>query len=68
MTIFDRITELSNEAGGLRAAARRLGLNAGFLCQLRSGKKKAGPHTLQKLGLRCVVDYVRDKHEETQAV
>lgn len=44
---------LVTEHGGLRAAARALGLDPAYLCRLRKGLKR-NPHekTLKKLGLQ----------------
>lgn len=53
--ICERITKY----GGLRAAARVLGVDAGYLSKLRDGKKRdPGSRLLKKLGLRAEVRYV----------
>ena len=45
--------------GGLRAAARAMEIDAGYLCKLRTGDKKAPDDAiLRKLGLRRIVSYI----------
>jgi transcriptional regulator with XRE-family HTH domain len=47
------------EHGGLRAAARALGMSAPYLMRLRDGEKtNPTPETLRKLGARKEVKYV----------
>jgi hypothetical protein len=45
---------------GLRAAARALGINPGYLCHLKSGKRVPGPDTASRLGLQKRVTYAKD--------
>lgn len=55
-----RINELAKSHGSLRAAARVLGVDAGYLCRLRDGKKlKPSDRLLRKLKLRRVVYFAR---------
>jgi len=55
-----RIQELEYEHGGLRAAARYLGVSAPYLGRLRDGKyDKPDKKILDKLGLVRKVTYTR---------
>jgi transcriptional regulator with XRE-family HTH domain len=48
-----QIDRLAKAHGGLRAAARAVGMDPAYLWRLRQGKKKnPTPKTLEKLGLR----------------
>lgn len=54
------IQRLVNRAGSLRAAARVLEIDAGYLCRLRAGDKVSPDDALlRKLGLRRVTTYRR---------
>jgi len=59
MTLSERIGQLVEQHGSLRAAARDVGLDWAYLHRLRSGEKtNPSPETLRKLGLRRVISYV----------
>lgn len=60
MTLSERVTELCIQHGGLRAAARAIQVEVGYLSRLGSGEK-VNPlkDTLRKMGLRRVVTYER---------
>lgn len=62
MTLAERIDELIERHGSLRAVARVTEIDAGYLSRLRSGEK-ASPQKdkLRRLGLRRVVSYERIK-------
>lgn len=52
-----RIVELVKQHGSLRAAARVLGVDAGYLCRLRDGEKaNPSPALLRKMKLRKIVE------------
>lgn len=56
MTLADRIHELSNKHGSLRAMAKVLGVDAGYLSRLYHGQKNnPGTALLRKLKLRRIV-------------
>lgn len=58
MTLQERITQLIAEHGGVRAAARYLGVDPGYVSRLNSGEKtEPSAAVLQKMGLRRVVTY-----------
>lgn len=58
MTLQERIAELVQQHGSLRAVARVTELDAGYLTRLRSGEKaNPGAAVLRRLGLRRVVAY-----------
>jgi transcriptional regulator with XRE-family HTH domain len=58
MTISQRIDELVVRHGSLRAVARVLRMDAGYLSRLRSGEKEnPDKGTLKKLGLKKIVTY-----------
>jgi hypothetical protein len=60
MSLQERITELAQQHGSLRAAARVLQMDSGYLLRLSTGEKvEPGPAILRKLGLRKVVTYAR---------
>ena len=51
----DRISELEQQHGSLRAAAKVLGCDAGYLSRLRSGKKEnPSQPLLKRMGLKLV--------------
>jgi len=64
-SLFERVTEICRQCGGLRRAARHLGMSAGFLSQVRSGKKRPSVSTLKKLGLRQIISYEEIYEEKT---
>lgn len=60
MTLADRIAELIAQHGSLRATARVLECDAGYLSRLQSGEKDdPGDQLLRRMKLRRVVSYVR---------
>lgn len=62
ITLTDRIAELIEQHGSLRAAARALQTNPGYLCRLASGEKSnPGEEVLTCMGLRAVTTYERIK-------
>jgi hypothetical protein len=57
-TLADRVCQLCDFYGGLRAAARATGIDAAYLSRLRDGQKvEPSAETLDKLGLKKVVIY-----------
>ena len=62
MEISKRIEQLQKQHGGLRAAARAVGMSASYMIRLRDGEKfEPSARLLRKLGLRKEVAYVRTK-------
>jgi hypothetical protein len=60
MTLAERITELIEQHGSLRAAARVLDCDAGYLSRLQSGEKDSPEDwLLRRMKLRRVVSYER---------
>lgn len=60
LTLKERIDELIAQHGTLRAAARVLEVDAGYLSRLRYGEKdEPGETLLRRMGLRRVVAYER---------
>lgn len=60
ITLAQRIEELTAHHGSLRAAARVLETDAGYLSRLASGEKDdPGETLLRRMGLRRVVSYER---------
>lgn len=58
-----RIQELAKQHGSLRAVARVLQLDHGYLSRLQGGlKDEPGESVLRKLGLRRIVTYVNKGH------
>jgi hypothetical protein len=54
-----RIQELAKQHGSLRAAARVLQVDAGYLSRLQDGSKtEPSDDVLRKLNLRKVVNYI----------
>ena len=54
------VKKLVQAHGGVRSAARALGLDCGYLSRLQSGQKSnPTPEVLRKLGLKRVVFYER---------
>jgi transcriptional regulator with XRE-family HTH domain len=67
MTLEERIAELVNQHGSLRALARVMGCSPPYICRLRAGvTKNPGPAVLRKLGLRRVVTYERLKRPDAK--
>ena len=65
LTLPDRIHELCNQHGSLRALARVVGVDAGYLSRLYHGQKtEPGSALLRRLGLRKVVTYVLTKEPD----
>lgn len=63
MTLADRIAELIEQHGSLRAAARVLECDAGYLSRLQSGEKDSPEDwLLRRMNLRRVVSYERIAH------
>lgn len=60
MTLPERIAELVTRHGSLRAVARVLECDAGYLSRLASGEKAApSGKLLKRMGLRQVIGYER---------
>lgn len=60
MRIRARIEELEISHGGLRKAAQKVDIDAGYLCRLKHGiDTSPSDATLKKLGLVKTVDYKR---------
>jgi hypothetical protein len=60
MSLPDRIAQLIDQHGSIRAAARVLKCSPGYLCRLASGEKdKPSALLLRRMGLRQVVTYER---------
>jgi len=60
MTLPERIAELAAQHGSLRAAARVLGVDAGYLSRLARGENSdPGTLLLRRMGLRQVTTYER---------
>ena len=58
MTLPDRIDELVQQHGSLRAVARVTEIDVGYLSRLHSGEKEnPEKEKLRRLGLRRVVSY-----------
>jgi hypothetical protein len=58
--LSERIAELAAQHGSLRAAARVLEVDPGYLSRLRSGEKDSPEDwLLRRMGLRRVVTYER---------
>jgi hypothetical protein len=58
MTLHDRVIQLVEKHGSLRAAARAIEVDAGYLSRLGSGEKESpSPDVLRRMGLRQVVTY-----------
>ena len=54
------VKRLIDQHGGVRAAARQVQIDAGYLVRLRDGiKTNPGPETLRKLGIKQRVIYSR---------
>lgn len=60
MTLPERVAELVAQHGSLRAAARVLECDAGYLSRLASGEKTdPGETLLRRMGLRQIITYER---------
>jgi hypothetical protein len=58
MTLPERIAQLIEQHGSLRAAALVLQVDTGYLSRLQTGEKSApGSLLLRRLGLREIVTY-----------
>lgn len=66
VTIRQRADELVDRHGGVRRAARAIGIDDAYFSRLRDGQKKEpSARVLRKLGLTRVVTY-RRRRERTQ--
>ena len=62
ITLPERVHELILQHGSLRAAARVIGIDAGYLSRLASGEKvRPGKEFLRRMSLRAVTIYERIK-------
>lgn len=61
--IFEKVTELARQHGGLRKAASKLQMSPAYLCQIRSGKKVPSERALKKIGMRRVVYFERVEND-----
>lgn len=62
MEISTRIKQLQRDHGGLRAAARAIGMSPSYMIRLRDGEKlEPSVRLLRKLGLEKKVTYARIK-------
>lgn len=60
MKLTDRIAELVSQHGSLRAAARVIEIDVGYLSRLASGEKsRPKAEFLRRMGLKAVIDYER---------
>lgn len=60
ITLSERIHELVQQHGSLRAVARITKIDVGYLSRLRNGDKRTpGAAVLRILGLKAVITYVR---------
>lgn len=67
-SLSQRIAELSEQHGSLRAAARFLEIDAGYLSRLSSGEKSdPGDALLQRMGLQAVTTYQRIEGDSADA-
>lgn len=65
MTLADRINELVEQHGSLRATARVLQVDVGYLSRLRSGEKDDPAEILlRRMGLSRIVSYNRTKESQ----
>lgn len=60
-----RIEELIAQHGGLRAAARAIGIEHVYFWQVRRGRKRASDNLLDRMGLERVI---QRKTDNTQSV
>jgi hypothetical protein len=62
VTLCERVDELVRQHGSLRAAARAVEIDSGYLARLRAGEKRnPSAPMLRRLGLRKVVVYERSR-------
>lgn len=60
MSLQERVAELVAQHGSLRAAARVIQIDAGYLSRLGNGEKvRPGKVFLNRMGLRAVLTYER---------
>lgn len=60
MTLAERIAELAEQHGSLRAAARVIDIDVGYLSRLANGEKvRPSKKFLDRMGLRAVLNYER---------
>lgn len=58
MTLQERVLHLITQHGGVRAAARALNMDAGYLTRMAQGRRtRPSERTLRALGLRLVKTY-----------
>ena len=62
--VEQRIASLVQEHGSLRKVAVELGVNAGHLSRIRSGKRDPGPKMAKALGLTSVTTYVSKEKQQ----
>jgi hypothetical protein len=59
MTLAERVAQLCMQHGSLRAAARVLEVDPGYLSRLASGEKvRPGAALLKRMGIKARIDYV----------
>lgn len=64
--ILLRLKELEKQHGSMRAAARVLKIDHGYLSRLKDGSKmNPSDAVLRKLGLRRVVQFIPNKRTDT---
>lgn len=56
-TLRSRVRTVCKEVGGLRLAARLMGVDAGYLCAFLKGRKHGGRKIADFFGLSPVVAY-----------
>lgn len=62
MTLAERIAELEDQHGSLRAVARVIQIDPGYLSRLKAGEKfRPSKLYLTRLGVRAVLTYERLK-------
>jgi nitrate reductase beta subunit len=60
VTLSDRVSQLCENCGSLRAAARAVRIDVAYLSRLATGEKtNPSKSTLKKLGLRKITAYER---------
>lgn len=66
--LYWRIRDLAAKHGGIRQAARVVGIDPAYLCRLESGKKiNPSDAVLRKLGLRRIISIMVKKWQRKQA-
>lgn len=58
--LIKRIRELSDEAGGQRAFARKIGVSESLVSHVLAGRKRAGRALLAACGMRKEIRYVSE--------